>query len=284
MGAQTRAWLLVGLSFIVGCTKDFSRFQFRDAPPAVKQETAGTAGNASRAGSESALGRTEIGGTTAKPMAGASGSATGGRLGGNSQMDAGAAKAGTAATSSTQAGAGGRGAVGPADEDAGMQPDAQMPIDASQPPPPPDAGPSIEQQCSTSATRELEDLDLGCTNCACSSCAASVLPCLEQGDSIYDRPCRDLLKCAATHGCHDWDCYCSTSGCRSNSEADGNGPCFEEMNAAAGDTRDRAAVNAAHSAKDPSNPMIMAIKATSCMLGAEHGSVMGACESACDIR
>jgi hypothetical protein len=276
-----RTSLLLGIALLGACTKDFSRFQFRDLPPVVKVETGGSAGNATQAGSGATLGRNQIGGASSKPTGGSGGSqATGGRSG-NARMDGGTSLASGGRAAAQAGSAAGRVASG-GDEDAGTQLDAQMPFDASQPPP--DAGPSLEQQCVSSAGRELAEIASGCTNCACGACAASVLPCLEKGESIYDRPCRELLKCAVNHGCHDWDCYCSDETCRMNPEEEGNGPCVEEMNAAAGESLDRAAVNAAHSAKDPSNPMTMALKATVCMLGSEHGSATGTCKTACEIR
>jgi len=272
--------VLLGLALLGGCTKDFSRFQFRDLPPAAKAETGGSAGNATKAGSGGGmLSRNQIGGAPSKPVAGVSGSHTAGR-GGNARMDGGAGLA-SGGKAANQAGAG-AGRVAAGDEDAGMQLDAQMPLDASQPPR--DAGPTLEQQCVSSAGRELADIPGACSNCACNACAASVLPCLEKGDSIYDRPCRDLLKCAVNHGCHDWDCYCSSQTCRMNADEEGDGPCVEEMNAAAGASLDRAAVSAARTDEDPNNPLTMALKATTCMLGSERGSVTGACETACDIR
>lgn len=287
MRASVRIWLLLGVALSGACTKDFSRFQFRDAPNTKPDLRGGAPGSsAGSGGSEGVLGRNQIAGASGKAAAGANGAGRGAII----RMDGDAGVSARGGMSAAQGGSSaGRKALAPMDEDAGMHPDAQMPMDASLPrvdasQPPVDAGPTVEQQCTTSAARELADLASGCTSCACGACAASVLPCLEQGDSVYERPCRDLLKCAVSHGCHDWDCYCSTPDCRADDADQGDGPCVEEMNAAAGTSRDRAAVNAAHAEKDPSNPLTMAIKATTCMLGSEHGSVSGACETTCDVR
>ena len=280
MGWQARTSLLLAIALVGACTKDFSRFQFRDLPPVAKSETGGSSGNASKAGRDASPGRNQLGGTPSK--AGTSGSQYAGR-GGTMRMDGGAGPvAARGGTTAAQAGSGsGRGAPAPNDDDAGMRPDAQMPPDASQPAR--DAGPTEEQQCATSASRDLADIASGCSACACDACAASVLPCLEKGD-VYERPCRDVLSCSVSHGCRDWDCYCLNEACRDDPEAAGDGPCVEEMNAAAGGSLDRAAVNAAHSDKDASNPMTMALKATSCILGSGRGPLTGACETACESR
>ena len=283
MDARIALRLLHLLSFaalLCACTKDFSRFQFRDLPPDPKPQAGSSA--TSEAGSDAALSNTRVdagghgGGQSVSAGRGGSGARAGNRA-----PSAGAGSGGMSGGASPRAG---NRAPLAADEDAGMVVDASMPQDASQPPP--DAGPSIEQQCTSSANRELVDVAAGCTRCACSDCAPSVLTCLEQGEGVYDRPCRDLLKCAITNGCRDWDCYCTDPGCRANPDADGNGPCVNEMNAAAGGTQDRAAVNAAHAANNPSSPLIMAVRATTCIFGGSRSSgstpVEGPCKTQCE--
>jgi hypothetical protein len=272
--AGLRALLLGAL--LCACTKDFSRFKFRDLPPLPRIQDAGVTFVAdANSGAPLAPNRVDGGaqGGDRAAAAGRSGASAGGPAGG-----AGGVAGPASATGGRPAG----------DEDAGAPHDAAMPRDAaSQPSTPVDAGPTTEQQCLDGAHRELADITDGCTSCACDQCATSTLACVSQGDSVYDQRCSDLLKCALRNGCRDWDCYCKTTACRTSPDAEAAGPCVTEMNLAAGDSQDHAAVIAAHAPGAVASALTLAVTATTCISGAPRSgsspAVAGRCENACEL-
>lgn len=266
--------LLLGV-LLCACTKDFSRFKFRDLPPVPKLQDAGTTfAPDANSGAPVSPNRVDAGGRAGEQAVVTAGHAGTGK-------PAGGAGGGRAGAASTVAG---RPA---ADEDGGVPHDAAVPQDASQPAAPVDAGPTTEQKCQEGASRELAEITDGCTGCACDQCAPSVLACISQGDSVYDRACRDLLKCALSSGCRDWDCYCKTTACRTSPDAEAEGPCVTEMNVAAGDSQDHAAVIAAHAENAAPSPLKLAVSATTCIFGAARSSgspaVEGRCKNACEL-
>jgi hypothetical protein len=120
---------------------------------------------------------------------------------------------------------------------------------------------------------------LACGGCACAECTSPVLDCLSRADSQDRTLCTSLLKCAQTNGCHDWDCYCSTDQCLTDPTVAGDGPCAQQMEAAAGGGHDQ--VLAEHRANDPNRPLVRAVRANGCTIGTPRGSVGGGMVAKC---
>jgi hypothetical protein len=122
---------------------------------------------------------------------------------------------------------------------------------------------------------QLDQVVSGCRDCACDHCAEVVLSCLADDDEDGNPLCAAFLRCALVVGCHDWDCYCDSSSCLASVGVVGDGPCVSEMNAAAGGTKDHAAVRAAHLANDSTSPLVRAVQAIGCSSGEPSGSAVG---------
>jgi hypothetical protein len=147
----------------------------------------------------------------------------------------------------------------------------------------PDAGPPTEEDQCNAAYPMLLDDRATCRSCTCGQCTDPALDCLMRADAYERTACTELWKCAIANNCHDWDCYCKSQRCRMTPSAPGDGPCFMQMEMAAGG--DREAVNAAHLNDDPKNPLVRAIRAIGCSVGTPAGSVGGMiapmCQDSC---
>ena len=121
-----------------------------------------------------------------------------------------------------------------------------------------------------------------CGDCACDACTGFVQACLTEGSATEQGLCGDVLACAITNDCKEWDCYCTTQSCGAPGP-DGNGPCAAVINAAAGG--DRARVDAIIAAADPQEPLVRANAAVRCVIGsgrrAPGGEAAGQCEVPC---
>jgi hypothetical protein len=157
--------------------------------------------------------------------------------------------------------------VMPMDGDAGDERDAHVPMRA----------PTDSEQC-LSAWQDHSLSDLSCAECACEQCTSPSLDCLSRGTAESRALCADLLVCALAHGCHDWDCYCKSNGCRAGMSAP-DGPCVGAMNAAAGGARDQ--VLAVHQQNDPNQPLVRAVRAIGCTTGQARSAVGGMMTGKC---
>jgi hypothetical protein len=302
-GREVHLWLFaLGClgCMLASCTKDFSRFRFEpsDAGTASMQrdgaDMAGTAaagggkagamqssgqagaGSGGRAPSDPGFGR-GIGGRSgagagmlAAGVGGHAGTGSGGRLAGGAGGRAaggvgGHAGAGAGTSGSHQPAADG----GVVDEDAGH-------VDAGS------MTPHDTLLC-LEPNADLDQLPPTCRNCACDACAEPFLGCLADSDNDGNPVCADLLRCALLNGCHDMDCYCRSSSfaCFTNSSVVGDGPCVDEMNEAAGGTKDHASVRAAHTANDQQSPLVRAVLAIGCSSGEPTGALGGAKPGMC---
>ncbi|HKP61204.1 MAG TPA: hypothetical protein VJV78_30955, partial [Polyangiales bacterium] len=112
-----------------------------------------------------------------------------------------------------------------------------------------------------------------CRGCACDACASAILDCLHNGSAVERGLCRDMLTCALRERCQEYDCYCASSGC-AFPDGIGDGPCAEEINAAAGGTRSRVIALRNADPPDLNEPLVRATQAIACILG-EHPSSPG---------
>jgi hypothetical protein len=147
-------------------------------------------------------------------------------------------------------------------------------VDASEPPP--DPGPCLDAWSATPPG------PTACGDCACASCTTAVAACLTEGSPSEQALCADVLACAITNDCMEWDCYCTSPQCGSPTP-DGNGPCVAVINAAAGGTRDD--VVSISVAADPQEPLVRANAAVRCVIGASRrspgGEAAGSCNADC---
>jgi hypothetical protein len=244
------------------CTKDFSHFQFSP-----------------QSGHDGGNGGSDAGALPSRVTDSGVPDAADGRAGmdapqGGSSGSKGGA--GGAAGRRTPPNMGGRGGVGGDDLDSSVP-------EGGSPSMMPDAGPPTdEEQCSSAYPMLLDDR-AACRSCTCEQCTDPALDCLMRADAYERTACTELWKCAIANNCHDWDCYCSSQRCRMTPSAPGDGPCFMQMEMAAGG--DREAVNAAHLNDDPKNPLVRAIRAIGCSVGTPAGSVGGMiapmCQDSC---
>jgi hypothetical protein len=238
---------------LLGCTHDFSGFHFLEKPPVVDKTPAAPGDAGSNAQPSDAAVRVFDAATGPGTPADAAKPSATPDAGNNPKPldDSGMLTAPRDA-----------GAIH-MDADAGDDRDAHVPTDA-------------EQCRSTWADKRLSDL--ACTQCACDQCTSPSLDCLSRGTTENRTLCTNLVACALAHGCHDWDCYCSTNGCRMGMGAP-DGPCVGAMNAAAGGERDR--VLAVHQQNDPNQPLVRAVRAIGCTTGQSRSAVGGMMTGKC---
>jgi hypothetical protein len=278
------------LLLLAACTNDFSRFKFKDAP--TSQSGSGGSQLPLRDAGTDAKGMFEIDGGSMNPRKD-SGSNTGkpeGGKGSEMNRDSGGHE------SSSNAGTGmpqpmndsGLPHDADSDDDADTPPDAQLPdAQAEAGMETPDTG-TVHEDAATQEVLECttaimnEQAPDACTNCSCAKCTNTVLDCLTRGNAYDNDLCKAVYLCAVRARCHDWDCYCrdNDQSCRRNPTAPGNGPCTDEMNMAAGG--DRQAVETAHIEKKASNPLVRALHAVQCTLGAPMDAIDGMVMPQCD--
>lgn len=250
---------LLLFAFAGSCTKDFSHFQF-----------SGQSGHDGGNGGADAgtLPSKVLDSSMPEPADGSAGMDA--PKGGSSGSKAGAGGAGGRHTMPSTGGRGGTG---------GDDLDSSVPEGGAPSMPPPDAGPpTSEDQCNAAYPMLLDDR-AACRTCTCEQCTDPALDCLTRADAYERTACTELWKCAIANNCHDWDCYCTSQRCRMTPSAPGDGPCFMQMEMAAGG--DREAVNAAHLNNDPKNPLVRAIRAIGCSVGTPAGSVGGTMAPMC---
>ncbi|MEY4579946.1 MAG: hypothetical protein RL701_4649 [Pseudomonadota bacterium] len=258
-GPRLKVVAMLALWLCASCTDDFSRFKFdakagSDAGPTLLADAESPAASqiAETALDAQTSGR---GGDDAPPVGDA---ANAGHEGSAGQTGAG------------QSGAGNDLDSGADDEDAAIAP-----------PEPP----SPTSLC-LNALESLSDQSSTCEACTCQVCIDPVLDCLAHPEAPVRALCQRVLDCAVRNRCHDWDCYCSSQKCSATASAPGDGPCVQAMNAAvnAAVGAEREAVNAAHRANDPTQPLVLALRARACSVGAPAGSVGGATEGRCSTE
>jgi hypothetical protein len=163
---------------------------------------------------------------------------------------------------------------GTADSDAGEDQDAHVPTLM-----PPLHVPTDAEQCVATWSAD-QFSDLACTQCACDQCTSPTLDCLSRGSDEERSLCTSLFACALNHGCHDWDCYCTTMSCRMGNSAP-DGPCVAQMDAAAGGKREQ--VVAVHQANDPNQALVRAVRAIGCATGQSRSAVGGMMTGKCSV-
>lgn len=249
------AWLLLG------CTHDFSSFTFSDQQPAtdhtpISASDAATPVQPSDAGSQLFDGAADASAAPGAPDAQVAVPAVATPDAGESPSpSADAGHATPPADASLRA----------PDSDAGADRDAHVPTEA-------------EQCVATWSDDQLSDLS--CAQCACQQCTSPTLDCLSRGSADERALCTSLFACALDHGCHDWDCYCTTMSCRMGNGTP-DGPCVAQMNAAAGGERER--VLAVHQANDPNQPLVRAVRAIGCATGQSRTAVGGMMTAKCSV-
>lgn len=167
------------------------------------------------------------------------------------------------------------GSVALPSEEPGEPPDAGTPADTDAQitmPPPPPPQPTTQEVCVT-AVDTLREQPSGCSGCTCERCQDAALDCLVRGSEQENALCRAVWQCAIRSGCRDWDCYCKDQNlrCTNTTSEVGDGPCAEEMNAAA--LGGRLEVNDAHMEFDlhAELPLVRALKARGCTVGLPPG-------------
>ncbi len=131
-------------------------------------------------------------------------------------------------------------------------------------------GMTLTEQCTVS----WPDLKTGsaiCRYCACNSCAAPIVECLDVGDPTQRALCRGVLACAVRTHCKDGSCYCTGDGC-GYPNASGDGPCVAEIEAAAGGKRARVTELRQLDPAPRDQPYIRAITAITCLYGSDDAS------------
>jgi hypothetical protein len=243
----TTQWLAATLS-LCACTHDFSSFRFGEPAPVTRDDAGGL-----EAGTPSVPDAAEVRMTQSVPPV-------------PSASDAGAADArmSDAIDARMSDAIDAQTVVTAPKPDAATKPDASNEGDDAQ-------VPSGAEQCSQAWTA-FDPSVPACGACACTQCESPVLDCLSRGTTNARALCSRLFACALAHKCHDWDCYCSSARCMSMPNPVGDGPCAEEMAAAAGG-RDQ--VSAVHRANDPNQPLVRAVRAIGCNVGVPFGSVSG---------
>jgi hypothetical protein len=237
-----RAAALCGCWLLAACTQDFDAFEFEAEADGDRDEAVSGARDASSAG------------------AGA---------GGRGGVDAGDTVDGLDASTGTG------GADSGGEPPTGMTSDASA-GDADAATDPGDAGAQPDPTCVTAWT-DTTPGPASCGDCACSACTAPVLACLMQGSASEQSLCHDVVACALESGCRD-DCYCQSAQCGAP-DATGDGPCAAQMSAAAGGGG-RNQVTQILSAADPNEPLVRAMQAVQCVLGASSDQP-GVCELEC---
>jgi hypothetical protein len=254
MRAGRELWVVCGVlaCALLGCTHDFSGFHFADKQPITDKAPDAT----SDAGSDSQP-------SDAEAMFDAATSP-----GAHSDAGKPSAAPDAAKPKDPVSDAAPRDA-GPVsiDGDAGDERDAHVPMHV----------PTDTEQC-LSAWQDHSLSDLSCAECACDQCTSPSLDCLSRGTAESRALCTDLLACALAHGCHDWDCYCKSNGCRAGMGTP-DGPCVGPMNAAAGGARDQ--VLAVHQQNDPNQPLVRAVRAIGCTTGQARSAVGGMMTGKC---
>ncbi|HEY2734959.1 MAG TPA: hypothetical protein VGI70_13280 [Polyangiales bacterium] len=262
---------LLGLAAI-SCTNDFSNFGFATSAPEPGRDSGAATSGATATTFDAAPAADSGGPDSAADSGGPETAADSGRSSGE---QAGAGRATDAATKAPSD-------APDAASEAGASRDADMSIDddaGRNDAAPPTHVPTDAERCVIDWNDRM--LLASCASCACGQCTSPALDCLARGSAGENALCGDLLACALTHHCHDWDCYCSSQGCRGDQTA--GGPCVAEMEAAAGGGFDR--VLAVHQANDPNQPLVRAVRAIGCTTGqsrsAVGGMMSGKCVDAC---
>jgi hypothetical protein len=251
----TSALAIVALWLGASCTDDFSRFKFNGQP---SHDAGPTLADADVPAPDAQIAETAL-----------ESAGHGGHDGDDAAplSDAMVTNAGHEAT----AGQSGAGQTGLGDDRDGGRDDEDAAII--------DPGPPSPTSLCMSALESLSDQPTACEACTCQSCVDPVLDCLTRPEEPVRALCRRVLDCAIRNGCRDWDCYCSSQRCIATTSAAGDGPCVEAIHAAVAGGRE--AVNAAHRDNNPTHPLVLAVRARSCSVGAPAGSVGGATEGAC---
>jgi hypothetical protein len=257
-----RGLVFLLLTAAAACTQDFSSFRFVDTKPARDLHDSSTARDAGH-GEDDAGASVVLDATHSEPQdradaqAAADASVSDASQGQNPPA-AGASAEPQPPTQSLDAGA---------DEDAGPEAPTL----------------SLGEQC-TVGWPDLKTGSAICRYCACNSCAAPIVDCLNTGDPTQRALCRAVLACAVRTHCKDGACYCTGDGC-GYPNASGDGPCVAEIEAAVGGKRTRVTQLRQLDPPPRDQPYIRAITAITCLYGSDDASpgptVMEQCSTSC---
>ncbi|MDH5674015.1 MAG: hypothetical protein OEZ06_17800 [Myxococcales bacterium] len=250
--------LLLACCVLVGaprCTNDFDAFEFGDGDSDATALGDGSSGGAGADGKlDGGGGATQT--ADASGGGGGSGGSTVDAASDGSAVDGMDASADSSTTTTTDAGL-------DAGKDTGTTPGD-------------DSG--VDQVCATVLDPIVPVGRGNCTSCGCQSCDVVIGACLDSGDSVKDALCSDVVACALTNRCHDWDCYCTDMACNNPS-----GPCVAEMEAAAGGKKTE--VVAIRTAGLSTEPLVRAMNVIDCTIGlharSPGGATTGMCTSEC---
>jgi cysteine-rich repeat protein len=75
-----------------------------------------------------------------------------------------------------------------------------------------------------------------CAECGCASCAPELVACLHAANEDTRALCTPVVECAARERCFGQECYCGSANPDQCANGNGNGPCREQIERAAGTT------------------------------------------------